>query len=191
MCGGTRFRSANHFCHAGLSPRVRGNRPPTTGAAPASGSIPACAGEPAGGAKAGARTGVYPRVCGGTAVVPVAGDIDDGLSPRVRGNQLPESSPSVASGSIPACAGEPTSAAHRRARGRVYPRVCGGTRFGLAGRGLCHGLSPRVRGNRMGRRIAAMPHRSIPACAGEPNYTTTPVTAKAVYPRVCGGTLDC
>ena len=55
-----------HAGWSGLSPRVRGNRamPKLHRAHP--GSIPACAGEPEGGAGAAAAVEVYPRVCGGT-----------------------------------------------------------------------------------------------------------------------------
>ena len=72
----------------------------------------------------------------------------------------------------------------------VYPRVCGGTLpEEHPGRGR-DGLSPRVRGNRRraGGRIRR--RRSIPACAGEPGCGASPTGRAAVYPRVCGGTLD-
>ena len=51
---------------------------------------------------------VYPRVCGGTnpnSFITVCGD---GLSPRVRGNLCSVGRMPFCSGSIPACAGEPT-----------------------------------------------------------------------------------
>ena len=51
------------------------------------GSIPACAGEPRLLPIPPAPIWVYPRVCGGTLVWPAAGDLDKGLSPRVRGNR--------------------------------------------------------------------------------------------------------
>ena len=72
---------------------------------------------------------------------------------------------------------------------RVYPRVCGGTRLGLNGRGAQGGLSPRVRGNHGHR---AQQHHllgSIPACAGEPRQQGRHSDVNAVYPRVCGGTV--
>ena len=50
-------------------------------------------------------------------------------------------------GSIPACAGEPTTIPLGDLPNKVYPRVCGGTiRFDSNGR-VGGGLSPRVRGN--------------------------------------------
>ena len=50
---------------------------------------------------------VYPRVCGGTAGRVTAADIENGLSPRVRGNLLAAHQNLITVGSIPACAGEP------------------------------------------------------------------------------------
>ena len=47
-------------------------------------------------------------------------------------------------GSIPACAGEPWGSSGRYRIGRVYPRVCGGTRKLCAAAVKPHGLSPRV-----------------------------------------------
>ena len=70
---------------------------------------------------------VYPRVCGGTRLVPTEASILSGLSPRVRGNHSPVELIFTPSRSIPACAGEPLSAANRSS--------------------LVWGLSPRVRGN--------------------------------------------
>ena len=133
---------------AGLSPRVRGNpchcpaHEVTPGSIPAcageparlfpnfpnsQGSIPACAGEPRGGREAAGEDQVYPRVCGGTYAFPrrIAGGY--GLSPRVRGNLAGFPRLHPPDGSIPACAGEPSSASCVSARRRVYPRVCGGT----------------------------------------------------------------
>ena len=66
-------------------------------------------------------------MCGGTAYTPLALIAALGLSPRVRGNPLPEVAMTSGMGSIPACAGEPRTAASSGAGRRVYPRVCGGT----------------------------------------------------------------
>ena len=90
--------------------------------------------------------------------------------------------------SIPACAGEPCLAALQRRWRRVYPRVCGGT-IALHSIALpVHGLSPRVRGNRVPLGYAVGRGGSIPACAGEPGDRVFLRVQDAVYPRVCGGT---
>ena len=53
---------------------------------------------------------------------------------------------------------------------------------------VASGLSPRVRGNRVGLPHGALPLRSIPACAGEPTGCLPTRSPPRVYPRVCGGT---
>ena len=111
-----------------------------------------------------------------------------GLSPRVRGNRLPELGCGRGLGSIPACAGEPWQWDSVCYLHRVYPRVCGGTKARIASRMCSQGLSPRVRGNPVAL-SALVDHRgSIPACAGEPRRSPRCQRTRGVYPRVCGGT---
>ena len=148
VCGGTKLSAGKLNADAGLSPRVRGNRAPRGSAGFARGSIPACAGEPICDISTHGPSKVYPRVCGGTISTSSGAHTTTGLSPRVRGNL---GNPLLAgrhSGSIPACAGEPTDKGDLDKGYRVYPRVCGGT--GCVDRCTCDawGLSPRVRGNR-------------------------------------------
>ena len=131
---------------------------------------------------------VYPRVCGGTHAGTPARAGSEGLSPRVRGNHAVPLDGNPLNGSIPACAGEPAKNSPTGRPGRVYPRVCGGTRHLDPVAQHHRGLSPRVRGNpwlpiRRRRR-----RRSIPACAGEPLERRCDDTQYTVYPRVCGGT---
>ena len=189
VCGGTRAVSLAAFVLTGLSPRVRGN-PASNRASPSrSGSIPACAGEPApvGGVEPQER--VYPRVCGGTIRTPGGTRASSGLSPRVRGNRrwTPLSSPPR--GSIPACAGEPTTPPSTSRPWGVYPRVCGGTGATRAEQATGQGLSPRVRGNQESGVRVVVEQGSIPACAGEPRRRCRRLATSRVYPRVCGGTL--
>ena len=188
VCGGTVAMDRVEDEHTGLSPRVRGNRLQVVDVLVDRGSIPACAGEPRGRGGSLRCGGVYPRVCGGTAVGDGHARVHQGLSPRVRGNpvgQLPEA---VARGSIPACAGEPSRRAATPWTARVYPRVCGGT-DGLGRRPFLQlGLSPRVRGNQAAWNEADLPLGSIPACAGEPAGRHRRCGSGGVYPRVCGGT---
>ena len=51
-----------------------------------------------------------------------------------------------------------------------------------------HGLSPRVRGNRVESALEAVGEGSIPACTGEPRTVTPCARRRGVYPRVYGGT---
>ena len=171
VCGGTLMPSINAATGYGLSPRVRGNLHFPRKISVPPGSIPACAGEPGYCVLEGNCRKVYPRVCGGTWGRSHSGSGRRGLSPRVRGNPPVSATPCLAAGSIPACAGEPSSAG-------VGWRRC---------RRLA-GLSPRVRGNR-GRSIRPSTRKwSIPACAGEPSIRTSDLLERLVYPRVCGGT---
>ena len=125
--GGTEFSPSSLSSHRGLSPRGRGN--PARGALAFSwtGSIPAWAGEPAAPAPGPQHSGVYPRVGGGTRRGCKSDFIDEGLSPRGRGNPLSEQRSAGLERSIPAWAGEPLHVALTRPHHAVYPRVGGGT----------------------------------------------------------------
>ena len=72
----------------------------------------------------------------------------EGLSPRVRGNQVITNLPLNLDGPIPACAGQPAVVSMLFSLVRAYPRVCGATQ--TTGKVIpeLKGLSPRVRGNR-------------------------------------------
>ena len=168
VCGGTLFRGPRQPLDPGLSPRVRGNPRDVATGAQKGRSIPACAGEPATSRRWRATTWVYPRVCGGTYRLGLDSSGDLGLSPRVRGNHVDLAGAEDDVGSIPACAGEPTSPRIRPTRRWVYPRVCGGTGGASSFQSMDMGLSPRVRGNRGPRAPRCGRGGSIPACAGEP-----------------------
>ena len=127
VCGGTDGFGGDASELYGLSPRVRGNLDRLQVRIPQLGSIPACAGEPASTCAACPEFAVYPRVCGGTLSVGEFCLDMEGLSPRVRGNRRNRLMRDAVIGSIPACAGEPTSLSTAGGWRRVYPRVCGGT----------------------------------------------------------------
>ncbi len=113
----------------------------------------------------------------------------DGLSPRVRGNHSTSAGMSSSIRSIPARAGEPTRRRRRGRPDRVYPRACGGTLQVAALTQQRGGLSPRVRGNLVGRRRDGDDAGSIPARAGEPSHSGRLRRPAPVYPRACGGTI--
>ena len=94
--------------------------------------------------------------------------LSPGLSPRVRGNHVAPETVVKLRGSIPACAGEPTTAYNQADELAVYPRVCGGTVIVCPCVVVPSGLSPRVRGNLTDPTDNDDRIRSIPACAGEP-----------------------
>ena len=116
--------------------------------------------------------------------------LEEGLSPRVRGNQWRRRCRAWRKRSIPACAGEPTACDCPCFPDRVYPRVCGGTMYNGYQHPGPYGLSPRVRGNPSTLRFRRKRIRSIPACAGEPTPFGLKTCIEPVYPRVCGGTTD-
>ena len=72
-------------------------------------SIPACAGEADFAKVSSDAIEVYPRVCGGSILLPGPNGTEIGLSPRVRGKPRPVNVTGGANGSIPACAGEAAS----------------------------------------------------------------------------------
>jgi len=91
----------------GLSPRVRGHRPPPRPAGCNPGSIPACAGPPLRPHDLRHTWMVYPRVCGATTMRARMPSKVGGLSPRVRGHHERGARGATLIGSIPACAGPP------------------------------------------------------------------------------------
>ena len=109
-------------------------------------------------------------MCGGTAWATAGLGVIAGLSPRVRGNRQRGKRGYGCRRSIPACAGEPTLTGMGGKERKVYPRVCGGTDFDIQALIDYQGLSPRVRGNPTEHPGSTQPERSIPACAGEPEF---------------------
>ena len=169
---------------------MRGNHEWTARRPYQQGSIPACAGEPKVAYASQPVYKVYPRVCGGTTCSQRLSQGMGGLSPRVRGNQCHGQPLMELTGSIPACAGEPSTDRERKGGSVVYPRVCGGTPPRQPGLRVAEGLSPRVRGNRLRVAELRINPGSIPACAGEPRRYALIYATTRVYPRVCGGTYD-
>ena len=154
----------------------------------ASGTIPACAGEPVEGKADPHFYGDYPRVCGGTLANLRRDWSAQGLSPRVRGNLCISCHQIATERTIPACAGEPRAHPRPERLRKDYPRVCGGTIISVEDRSSMMGLSPRVRGNQSHSALPASVRGTIPACAGEPLNASTKCCQTEDYPRVCGGT---
>ena len=154
-------------------------------------SIPAHAGEPRRRFPRPRRIRVYPRPCGGTSRPSNDGRHPLGLSPPVRGNRYWRGAGRPLGGSIPARAGEPRRLVVGFGLGRVYPRPCGGTSQQTRLHRPLTGLSPPVRGNPARPRSDFRRRRSIPARAGEPARPKPGSCRSRVYPRPCGGTIDC
>ena len=188
VCGGTATNTPSSRTGWGLSPRMRGNPSPRASASGLPWSIPAYAGEPLLPLIVAGVIAVYPRVCGGTFPRPMFVGIYQGLSPRMRGNQLVGGQVLASDRSIPAYAGEPRGAFPVCGHRGVYPRVCGGTRDVRDVPARHGGLSPRMRGNLPRAAWDALVAGSIPAYAGEPCHHVGCARRDEVYPRVCGGT---
>ena len=168
-CGGAMFLSLPTGKYVGLSPRVRGSRPPVAGIEQDGGSIPAGAGEPHPVCQKRRFGRVYPRGCGGDTSCTLARQPVTGLSPRVRGSRQQQTAGLGAHGSIPAGAGEPTALQWLTPLGWVYPRGCGGACAVTPHSQQDKGLSPRVRGSLRDSDIRNGLAGSIPAGAGEPS----------------------
>ena len=138
-------------------------------------------------ARIAARYGLSPRLRG-TRCALKARYTSEGLSPRLRGNRVFGRSGVILVGSIPAPAGEPMTTDANECQHQVYPRACGGTPVDLLHHALVYGLSPRLRGNQINRRVLIPLLRSIPAPAGEPSGGQAGSRGQGVYPRACGGT---
>ncbi len=187
-CGGTRMVDSVQDKDRGLSPRVRGNPTPANSTAKDNRSIPAGAGEPAFHHLIMGLIVVYPRGCGGTTLMNAGSDLQQGLSPRVRGNRLVVRFPCREHRSIPAGAGEPFVMVVIFSPFKVYPRGCGGTFSRSIFAFSAAGLSPRVRGNHKLPGTIDTSQGSIPAGAGEPFHLGGRMSKSEVYPRGCGGT---
>ena len=187
VCGGTSTSGAGAWCLVGLSPRVRGNCARIAAGAGELRAIPACAGELCAGPQRWSWLAAgYPRVCGGTGVVPSGLAPVTGLSPRVRGNSTGSALEQGSCGAIPACAGELRRLIDGPKGTRGYPRVCGGTSRDRMAACTPGGLSPRVRGNSDHRTLPESGEGAIPACAGSAVRPACYAAAPSGYPRVCG-----
>ena len=153
----------------GLSPRTRGNHTNPSLLTIGSGPIPANAGEPSLLLCAWLPLRAYPRERGGTVLQRPFKTVNQGLSPRTRGNRQQGQQGESDLWPIPANAGEPSSRDCSASIDRAYPRERGGTRGNHDDPKGCKGLSPRTRGNPSARFPADGRPGPIPANAGEPD----------------------
>ncbi len=165
-CAGNAPPATARACGRPVHPRVRGERMPSTIAAPApAGSSPRargtrdCAGDRA------VRSRFIPA-CAGNACSATGRATPAAVHPRVRGERKTcghQRAPSV--GSSPRARGTQTSTCRSARRG---------------------GSSPRARGTRVARPVAEHELRFIPACAGNARRSAGSPPARPVHPRVRG-----
>ncbi len=111
MRGGTVSALRRRCAGGGLSPHARGHLDRHAFVGHQVGSIPACAGAPAIPCISSCRSRVYPRMRGGTGEVGSWPHPAVGLSPHARGHLAQRELVVALHGSIPACAGAPSSMA--------------------------------------------------------------------------------
>ena len=147
VCGAAKDCPGCPDCELGLSPRVRGSRYPEVIMGHRLGSIPTCAGQPSPVPCRRSFIRVYPHVCGAAPVCRREHNVNEGLSPRVRGSLFHNLGIRRIIRSIPTCAGQPCTGTGRSSPARVYPHVCGAAGIPARTNHRNEGLSPRVRGS--------------------------------------------
>ena len=170
----------------GSSPRVRGTGLSLRSVFPASGIIPACAGNSA---TCEARCRVvrdHPRVCGEQLYCVLTLMNCLGSSPRVRGTAFSDCFLINRAGIIPACAGNSLAFRLLKCLYKDHPRVCGEQRFMMKAGQPVKGSSPRVRGTVDNLRYFKAHRRIIPACAGNRWHRVRSSYLERDHPRVCG-----
>ncbi len=130
----------------GSSPRLRGTPAYHSRQSPATGIIPALAGNTSRRmiARFGRRD--HPRACGEHVVPNRDGTDTVGSSPRLRGTPTAFASAFAANGIIPALAGNTTRSRSTRRLSWDHPRACGEHRCLLDRFACSWGSSPRLRG---------------------------------------------
>ena len=171
----------------GPSPRARGSRCLSLARRTRPGSIPASAGEPWSPPGSASPSGVHPRERGGALGAGGARTGVQGPSPRARGSLRWHGRTRRGHGSIPASAGEPSSRRTAPRASRVHPRERGGALYLTPAWHDAVGPSPRARGSQRRAQEQADRLGSIPASAGEPHTTVSPITRLRVHPRERGG----
>ncbi|PKU92722.1 hypothetical protein CQR47_0571 [Bifidobacterium thermophilum] len=186
MCGEHTYAIPYGASMGGSSPHVRGTRGPDVGHLPATGIIPACAGNTRLATNRRFRPRDHPRMCGEHGMFPLMLFFRLGSSPHVRGtlNQLRESFNQA--GIIPACAGNTSDNPRGFGFGGDHPRMCGEHLTTQAYGGIVLGSSPHVRGTHIDEAHIYREIGIIPACAGNTHGRVTLFVLCQDHPRMCG-----
>ena len=190
MCG--EQTSALSVIHGvdGSSPRVRGTGRRADLALSGPRFIPACAGNRFNRSTTASRSSVHPRVCGEQFRIRICIPVLVGSSPRVRGTVDALNVFIEYDRFIPACAGNSLTLTSECGIKTVHPRVCGEQHLVVKTSCLVLGSSPRVRGTASRGQAVGYARRFIPACAGNSHLIGSPLSRRAVHPRVCGEQID-
>ena len=154
-------------------------------------SIPACAGNTAESADDRRRLAVHPRLRGEHPHWIATSTFPGGPSPPARGTHLWWLARVGYERSIPACAGN--THARRRACSpqAVHPRLRGEHAHSGPLSQAGSGPSPPARGTRFYSRRMPEGLRSIPACAGNTQWSATSAPRSTVHPRLRGEHATC
>ena len=150
----------------GSSPRMRGTPVPRPSVPRPSGIIPAHAGNTKYWLPRSARNGDHPRACGEHQVRDTMYGTTQGSSPRMRGTPTQQNRFMMASGIIPAHAGNTGVTVAVSFGVRDHPRACGEHFCYIPYRGSVQGSSPRMRGTRAWCLMTKWLDGIIPAHAG-------------------------
>ena len=188
-CGADCDSHSNGIRRVGSSPRVRGRQGVPIGNEAIAGLIPASAGQTNCPAMWCFNARAHPRECGADPNSELDILSSRGSSPRVRGRLMDQISAKVASGLIPASAGQTAVRTGWGKWCRAHPRECGADDLPVRAGDIVEGSSPRVRG----RRLGAHPHHNsaglIPASAGQTVDEILVGVDRGAHPRECGADL--
>ena len=170
----------------GPSPLARGSHHCDDQLQVGEGSIPARAGQPAGGRSPSPTVRVHPRSRGAACVSMGTRTTLPGPSPLARGSRGQSGKASHPSGSIPARAGQPAKRLSSGSLRRVHPRSRGAAEIEHLEFDMAAGPSPLARGSLDHHGPTAAEVGSIPARAGQPGVWCGNVKARWVHPRSRG-----
>ena len=186
VCGANAALAAALVSLVGSSPRVRGEPNHRNFPRPNFRIIPACAGRTSQQPHGPPPWPDHPRACGANIHRRGRGSVNDGSSPRVRGELQSWFISQITSRIIPARAGR-TRLRFCRGCGRPdHPRACGANDWVREFKEISDGSSPRVRGEQNAIVQLVLKLRIIPARAGRTTTTSNSTCAASDHPRACG-----
>ena len=185
--GGEHARNfLQHHSASGSSPHGRGTPHCAMSCVRVIRFIPARAGNTRGGGSGLQSGSVHPRT-GGEHVVLTRGIVPkDGSSPHGRGTHLVKVRSDIKQRFIPARAGNTPRNRMTPASRSVHPRTGGEHIIEFESLTVWTGSSPHGRGTRHATEIEVLPHRFIPARAGNTKPSATWRKCSAVHPRTGG-----
>ena len=186
VCGEHQCPANSAGTAGGSSPRMRGTLQTWLGGLVFRGIIPAYAGNTTNCWGCRNRSRDHPRICGEHVLSDEAFVRSQGSSPHMRGTRACRDHVLVASGIIPAYAGNTPGTRGTAWSAGDHPRVCGEHTPRIDGGTISRGSSPRMRGTPAGPVPDVRAGGIIPAYAGNTPIASSPVPPTWDHPRVCG-----